>query len=493
MLQRLSASLVKFKSTLAGAISRVLADKLTDTVSLLDFGAKGDGLADDTAAILLALGSGRKVIDGLGLTYKVSASVTVPDGVTFKDAKLVNTKVGSNVVLFSSNSLLFNIEVVGTNTTNVVERGFYPAHDGVTKAKLQVAASRLTVGLQLCPINNIIPDLNDIEIVVSDIVGETGLSEGYGALLSPASRNKIVVRAKDVQRHALYLSAGASYNKCVVLVDGCGHHAVSVYSVEDQDYCEGNDIDVRAVGLKNPEGQHGFAVALGLTQKVRGTVARVFCKSEGYTDAAVKVEGQPNSNKSWPVDNDIEIEAYGTFLGNAIAYSADADNTVFRPTIIGKSANSLVQFTDASGNTYNPKRAGAVSGGTLDGIDGTLNGIAVTSAKGVVDVHGGIVFSNVSQAVADYTNKRVGVNRSYKTKVRGENIDNNSYKRTSFTVPFSLKNISVRTQVESASTMNDQVHAVVSSIAGGTIDIDLWNRTGNTQSVIEAVVWVDGD
>lgn len=57
MIQRLGASLVKCKSSLASAIERTLASVLDDRVSIKDFGAVGDGVTDDTAAIDAACAS----------------------------------------------------------------------------------------------------------------------------------------------------------------------------------------------------------------------------------------------------------------------------------------------------------------------------------------------------------------------------------------------------------------------------------------------------
>jgi hypothetical protein len=72
------ASIVSFTQDGAGAVQQTVQTKLEQYVSVKDFGAVGDGVADDTVAIQAALDSGATVIQGTpGETYLVSASGTV--------------------------------------------------------------------------------------------------------------------------------------------------------------------------------------------------------------------------------------------------------------------------------------------------------------------------------------------------------------------------------------------------------------------------------
>ena len=68
---------IDFTQQGTGAVTRTVANKLYESVSVKDFGAVGDGVTDDTAAIQLALASGAKHIIFPNAIYKIASTLTI--------------------------------------------------------------------------------------------------------------------------------------------------------------------------------------------------------------------------------------------------------------------------------------------------------------------------------------------------------------------------------------------------------------------------------
>ena len=82
-----SADGVQFTQSGTGAAQRTVESKLQDVVSLKDFGAVGDGVTDDKAAVKAALESGM-VVDGGGFTYAINGTCQPTSCKGLQNAKL---------------------------------------------------------------------------------------------------------------------------------------------------------------------------------------------------------------------------------------------------------------------------------------------------------------------------------------------------------------------------------------------------------------------
>lgn len=72
------SSLINFLQSGAGAVATIVQSKLRESVSVKDFGAVGDGVADDTTALNNAFALvGRRVLQPKG-TYKITANLAQP-------------------------------------------------------------------------------------------------------------------------------------------------------------------------------------------------------------------------------------------------------------------------------------------------------------------------------------------------------------------------------------------------------------------------------
>jgi len=103
-------------TTPSGAINRTIYEKLTDSISVKDFGAKGDGTTDDTAAIQAAvssLTSGGCVNIPAGV-YLVSSAITIPNNVTVQG-------VGDSSQLLANTDI--TVFTTSTTTTSTVASG----------------------------------------------------------------------------------------------------------------------------------------------------------------------------------------------------------------------------------------------------------------------------------------------------------------------------------------------------------------------------------
>lgn len=125
------SSLIGFLQAGAGAVARFIQDKLREQVSVMDFGAKGDGVTDDTAAIqaaMTAASNGGIVLfpQTTSNTYLVSAALKFYPGQTLRGAGGVGISTGGTIIrLTAASTSVIEPNTPGTTTNGFNAEGIY--------------------------------------------------------------------------------------------------------------------------------------------------------------------------------------------------------------------------------------------------------------------------------------------------------------------------------------------------------------------------------
>ena len=133
------ASLIGTIQSGTGAVSRTVASKLNDVVSVKDFGAVGNGVTDDSAAFIAALayvetlGGGNLYI--AADNYYINANITVPSGCVIVGELALTSPRAYNPNLFNYSQLLLGAgctinlgQAAGITGCCIVRKGItYPA------------------------------------------------------------------------------------------------------------------------------------------------------------------------------------------------------------------------------------------------------------------------------------------------------------------------------------------------------------------------------
>lgn len=142
------ASLVGYLPAGVGAVAMNAQEKLRESVSVKDFGAVGDGVTDDTAAVISAISTGNRVYFPVG-TYVVSNS-SMPSAI-----RMWGDGVGQSIILWKATSTesslfslsgLVSVEAEGltfdSNRTNQTDSAGYYGVFGGTIANGSIIAFR---------------------------------------------------------------------------------------------------------------------------------------------------------------------------------------------------------------------------------------------------------------------------------------------------------------------------------------------------------------
>jgi hypothetical protein len=92
-----------------GAVSRLLTNKIKDMVSVKDFGAVGDGVADDTGALQNAINAFAHIYLPPG-TYRITSTIELPDNKMLSGA-------GDATIIKSNSNAFDTIDMIGSHAT----------------------------------------------------------------------------------------------------------------------------------------------------------------------------------------------------------------------------------------------------------------------------------------------------------------------------------------------------------------------------------------
>lgn len=292
--------------------ARDLSNRAGDFVSVKDFGAVGNGVVNDTAAIQAAItyaaASSKSVYMPAG-TYLVGSTISIPSNITiYGDGYVTQIKRNTAVAAFD----IFEIK----NTSKIYLHDFYI--NGVTKLDNSVAANRYC-GIRIWANGGARP--NNIQIVGVQIdkttSGEIQSEGNRGAILLEDCYNITIDRCRFYDNRATAILITVLYgttavNTEQVLIQNC--HAVGEVAPYDQQF----------------------------TATISGTNMTVSAVSSGKLYAGLMFSGSGVTTGTT-----IQSQTSGT-TGGAGVYVVDYSQTVSSPTAM--SAVGLGSFV--SGNSH---------------------------------------------------------------------------------------------------------------------------------------------
>lgn len=238
-------------------------------VNVIDSGAKGDGITDDTIAIKKAIANStldnRKVFFPTGI-YKVTETISLPSKI-----QLYGIGNGSRLIMGRSlkkgifsgsgktNIIISKLSLEGTNISlkkqDTERLLFFDKCSAVKICNCDLSRTIIAIQGQNCM------KVRVANCHVHDILHKEDLSQGYGVLLNNSCRNIFVVmnKFKKIGRHAVYLSSGTS-NGVIKgnLIEGSESSGISIYSKSNQSVTENIEIvenDIRNIdGHVSPRG-----------------------------------------------------------------------------------------------------------------------------------------------------------------------------------------------------------------------------------------------
>ena len=394
-----SAELVTYNQGSVGAVSRTVKNKLQETVSVEDFGAVGDGVTDDTAAIQAALDAASAAGGGAVYLpqgdYRISSALEIDNYTILHGASIHGTRL---------------IPVSGTSQTTLVKN---KPNSGQNPSTLHISIRDLTI------------DAND-EAAVTDAL----VLEGVG-------RSQVFnIRVRDASASGAHGIRITSYN------DGGTYRQASKNSFYDVYVLNCYNGVIQAVASGDPS-TSGPTHNTWTGGEISGYSDKGFnCDAgEGLTMTGVRCQTSNNNTVQIRLNDDVPC------LVNCIA-----DNTYSS----GGESNIGIQVTNNVTDACiinNIGNLGGLSGNTRLDDNGARTIVFRSdftqfqlrkSAAARVTVSGGILAENNvfirGEQVAGTDQNMIGINSSDVVQIANSNIETEirAANEVAFTVPAKL-------------------------------------------------------